>query len=115
MAPQTTQEKAGGLAPRQWLHDLELEDAALAALKERQMTGPDLYAARFTLGHMWGLGRPLRMAEMGRALRLSGRDPGASIRDYERGTTRISGPMAVAVQMMLAGALPPDGLECLKA
>lgn len=79
------------------------------------MTGPELYAARSTLGHMWGLGRPLRMAEMGRALRLSGRDPGASIRDYERGTTRISGPMAVAVQMMLAGALPPDGLECLKA
>jgi hypothetical protein len=79
------------------------------------MTAAELYAARATLGHMWGLGRPLHMSEMGRALRLSGRDPGASIRDYERGKTRISGPMAVAVLMMLAGALPPDGLECLKA
>jgi hypothetical protein len=51
------------------------------------------------------------MAEMGRALRLGGRDPGESIRDYERGTTRISGPMSVAVELMLSGALPPDGLE----
>jgi hypothetical protein len=53
------------------------------------------------------------MAEMGRALRLGGRDPGASIRDYERGTTRISGPMSVALDMMLKGALPPDGLDAL--
>lgn len=78
------------------------------------MTGPELRDARATLGHMWGLSRPLQMSEMGRALRLGGRDPGASIRDYERGTTRVSGPMSVAVRMMLAGALPPDGLDCLK-
>ena len=78
------------------------------------MTPDQLRAARATLGTMWGLGRPLLMSEMGRALRLSGRDPGASIRDYERGTTKISGPMSVAVDMMLSGALPPDGLECLK-
>lgn len=73
------------------------------------MTPDELRDARARLGSMWGLGRPLRMAEMGRALRLSGRDPGASIRDYERGTTKISGPVSVAVEMMLAGALPPDG------
>ena len=77
------------------------------------MTGDELRDARATLGHMWGLGRPLRMAEMGRALRLGGRDPGASIRDYERGKTGISGPMSVAVDMMLKGALPPDGLDAL--
>jgi hypothetical protein len=48
------------------------------------------------------------MAEMGRVLGLTGRDPGAGIRDYERGTTRISGPIALAVELMLAGARPAD-------
>lgn len=74
------------------------------------MTGPDLHAARATLGELWGKGRPLHMSELGRALRLGGRDPGASIRDYERGATSISGPISVAVEMMLRGALPPDGI-----
>jgi hypothetical protein len=74
------------------------------------MTGPDLHAARARLGTLWGFGRPLHASELGRALRLSGRDPGASVRDYERGTTSISGPVSVAVEMMLNGALPPDGI-----
>ena len=71
------------------------------------MTPDELYNARRTLGELWGLGRPLKASELGRALRLGGRDPGESIRDYERGKTRISGPMSVAVEMMLAGAKPP--------
>lgn len=79
------------------------------------MTADQLRNARATLGQLWGLGRPLHMSEMGRALRLGGRDPGASIRDYERGKTKISGPMSVAVEMMLKGALPPDGLDTLGA
>ena len=74
------------------------------------MTGDDMHAARGRLGHLWGFGRPLRASELGRVLRLSGRDPGASVRDYERGTTKISGPVSVAVEMMLAGAIPPDGI-----
>jgi len=74
------------------------------------MTGDDLHAARATLGELWGKGRPLLMSELGRALRLGGRDPGASIRDYERGKTKISGPMSVAVELMLEGARPPDGV-----
>lgn len=78
------------------------------------MTPETLREARATLGNLWGLGRPLKMAELGRALRLGGRDPGESINDYERGKTRISGPLAVAVEMMLAGALPPDGLDAIK-
>lgn len=72
------------------------------------MTGEDLKNARGLLGTLWNLGRPVSMAEMGRALRLGGRDPGESIRDYERGTTRISGPVSVCVEMMLAGDMPPD-------
>ena len=93
---------------REWLHDLEHEDATMALIDERAtMTPESLYNARRTLGAMWGLGRPLKASELGRALRLGGRDPGESIRDYERGKTRISGPMSVAVEMMLAGAKPP--------
>lgn len=71
------------------------------------MTPDELRDARGTLGELWGLGRPLHASEMGRALRLGGRDPGESIRDYERGKTRISGPMSVAIEMMLAGCKPP--------
>lgn len=74
------------------------------------MTPDELRDARATLGELWGFGRPLHAAELGRALRLGGRDPGESIRDYERGKTRISGPMSVAVDLMLKGALPPDGV-----
>ena len=74
------------------------------------MTGPELQEARGRLGMIWNLGRPVSMTELGRALRLTGRDPGASIRDYERGTTQISGPLSVAIDMMLNGALPPDGI-----
>ena len=77
------------------------------------LTGRQMRDARGRLGFMWGLGRPLRMSEMGRALRLSGSDPGRSIRDYEKGTTRISGPLSVAIEMMLAGAYPPDGLDSI--
>lgn len=73
------------------------------------MTPQDLTEARRTLGELWGLGRPLFASELARALRLGGRDPGETIRDYERGKTRISGPVSVAVEMMLAGAAPPDG------
>lgn len=74
------------------------------------MTPDDLYAARRTLGDLWGFGRPVHASELGRALRLAGRDPGESIRDYERGKTKISGPVSVAVEMMLRGAIPPDGI-----
>lgn len=74
------------------------------------MTPNELHAARDTLGRLWGFDRPLHASELGKALRLGGRDPGESIRDYERGKTKISGPVSVAVEMMLRGALPPDGL-----
>ena len=78
------------------------------------MTPDELRDARATLGELWGFGRPLNMTEMGRALRLGGNDPGESIRDYERNKTGISGPMSVAVDMMLAGAPPPDGLAKIR-
>jgi hypothetical protein len=74
------------------------------------MTPDQLHAARRALGEQWGKGRPLKASELGKALRLGGRDPGESIRDYERGKTKISGPMSVAVELFLRGVLPPDGV-----
>lgn len=79
------------------------------------MTGEELRNARAALGQMWGLGRPLKMSEMGRALGLGGRDPGESIRDYERGKTTISGPVDRLVRVYLGGVLPPDGLDSIRA
>ena len=70
------------------------------------MNPDQLRDARAVLGQMWGLGRPLRMSELGRALKLNGRDPGASVRDWERGHNPISGPVSVAVEAMLAGFKP---------
>ena len=72
------------------------------------MTGDELRAARRTLGEAWGLGRPLHMSELGRVLGLTGRDPGQSVGDYESGKTRISGPLALAIELMLAGGRPAD-------
>ena len=71
------------------------------------MTGAELTAARVKLGTMWGLGRPLGAAELGRLLRLGG-DPRARILEMERGKRPISGPVSVAIEMMLAGAKPPE-------
>ena len=77
------------------------------------MNGHDIRQARTTLGKLWGIGRALHCAELGRALRLSGADVGQSIRDYERGTTKVSGPMSAALDMMLNGSPPADPLEAI--
>ncbi|MDQ0507442.1 hypothetical protein [Xanthobacter agilis] len=42
------------------------------------------------------------MSEMGRALQLEGRDPGATVRDWET-RNRVSGPVAVSLAFMLGG------------
>lgn len=78
------------------------------------MTPEELHNARRALGELWGFGRPLHMSELGRACRLGGADPGQSIRDYERGATKISGPLSALVELYLRGALPPDGLDKLR-
>jgi hypothetical protein len=70
------------------------------------MTGEEIRRARAALGELWGLERPLYASELARALRLRGRDPGATVLAWEAGTP-ISGPVSVAIEMMLAGAKPP--------
>ena len=71
------------------------------------MTGHELQAARRTLGERWK-GRPLHLEEMARVLRLSGKDPGGTLREYES-RDQVSGPISPVVDMLLAGAEPPDG------
>lgn len=77
------------------------------------MTGKDIRQARAKLGKMWGLDRPLHAAELARALRLTGRDPGRSVLDWELGKP-VSGPVSVAIEMMLAGATPPTMDEAIR-
>ncbi len=76
------------------------------------MTGQELYDARATIGFAWGLNRPLHMSEMGRLLKLSGRDVGQSIRDWER-REGPTGPASVAISAMIDGWRPSDWKECL--
>jgi hypothetical protein len=81
------------------------------------MTGADMRAARAKLGELWGLGRPLHKAEMGRACYLAPSDPGQPIGDYERPVkpVGIPRPVAALVRLYLKGVLPPDGLEVIRA
>lgn len=78
------------------------------------MTPMQIRNARATLGRLWGMDRPLLASEFGRILGLAGRHPGATVLDWERGKAPISGPVSVAVEMMLAGARPPT-LGCVLA
>ena len=71
------------------------------------MTGHELRAARGRLGDLWSLGRPLRMAELGRVLGLQGRDVGATVRDWERGKSPISGPAGLADAVVVVPGLGP--------
>lgn len=80
------------------------------------MKGSDVHGARRTLGRLWGFGRDLMPAELGRAIRLAPTRSGQQVRRWEaRGDEAIPGPAAAAIEMMLAGALPPDGLEVVRA
>lgn len=66
--------------------------------------------ARETLGRMWGLDRPLTRAELARALDLSAKFGGSHVSKLEivdpakRAT--LSGPIKVAMQLMLDGGVP---------
>lgn len=77
------------------------------------MTGRDVRNARGRLGELWGLGRPLHAAELGRLLRLQGRDPGATVLTWER--EGPSGPAAVAIEAMLSGWRPDHFDEAVRA
>ena len=65
------------------------------------------------LGPLWGVDRPIRPAELGRALRLGPDDPGKSIAGWLNGRHAIPAPAGVAIEMFSLGALPPDGLRAV--
>jgi hypothetical protein len=71
----------------------------------------ELRAALRDLGALWGMTRPLRPAELGRALRLGPEQPGKSVANWLNARRQIPTPAMVAIEMMLLGALPPDGLS----
>jgi hypothetical protein len=71
------------------------------------VTGQDIHKARTILGELWGLDRPFCAAELGRALGLKGRDPGATVLAWEQEQTPVSGPVSLAIEAMLAGSFKP--------
>ncbi len=77
------------------------------------MIGDEVRDARATLGQMWNFGRPLFCSELGRVVRLMGRDPRNTVKAWgDRGA--IGGPASAAIQTRLNGALPPDGFLGMK-
>lgn len=66
----------------------------------------DVAQVRTDLGLLWGLDRALSRAELARALDLSPKYGGSHISKLEAGKTTLSGPIEVALRMMLAGARP---------
>lgn len=75
------------------------------------MTPAELTKARHSLGIKWGLNRPLHASELGRILGLRGRDPGATVLEWERGANPILGPEKLAIWYMLETDLKPFTLE----
>jgi hypothetical protein len=61
-----------------------------------------------------GLGRPLTKQELGRALALSPKYGGEHIAKIEAGKTTVSGPVEVAIRMMLKGAKPHTMEDVIK-
>jgi hypothetical protein len=71
----------------------------------------ELKAALVQLGELWNLRRPALPSELGRALRLGPSRPDQAVNHWLAGKVRIPAPAGVALEMMLLGALPPDGLN----
>lgn len=76
--------------------------------------GADLKGRMAEIGGLWGLGRPLRASELGRALRTCPTEPGKPVRNWLQGEAVMPGPASVAVEMFCLGVLPPDGLEIIR-
>lgn len=65
--------------------------------------------AMHVLGHRIGLKRPLRSAELGRALGLSGKNAGKSVDRWIRGETRPQKTKLHKINRLLAGGSPACG------
>jgi hypothetical protein len=72
------------------------------------MNGQDIRDACEDLGYAWGLGRPLCASELGRVVRLTGRDPGLKVTRWQSDRSPVQGPVSLCIEMMLAGAMSPE-------
>jgi hypothetical protein len=70
------------------------------------VTGDEVRNARHVIGLEMGLGRALELVELGRLLRLEGRDQGASVWEWERGHIPVKGPTSVAIEALVNGYRP---------
>lgn len=77
------------------------------------MSPQEMTEARRALGKMWGLDRWLTYGEMAHLLRLRPENGSETVMKWEEGSTPITGPVSVAVEMMLAGAVPPTRDQAL--
>lgn len=78
------------------------------------MSGLDISESRVRLGQVWGLGRPITKRELARALMLSDKYGDEHVAKMENGKSAVSGPIEVAVRMMLAGAKPPTMADVIR-
>jgi hypothetical protein len=78
------------------------------------LTGDDVRNARLAIGQAMGLGRPLRLVELGELLRLEGRDVGASVWEWERDHTPVKGPTSLAIEAMVDGWRPSGWRDCIR-
>jgi hypothetical protein len=74
----------------------------------------DIADVRVRLGGVWGLDRDVTKRELARALHLSPKYGDEHVAKMENHKTAISGPIDVALRMMLAGAKPPTMADVIK-
>jgi hypothetical protein len=74
----------------------------------------DIADVRVRLGGVWGLDRALTKRELARALALSEKHGDEHVAKMEAGKTAISGPIDVALRMMLGGAKPPTMADVIR-
>lgn len=79
------------------------------------VTGRELAQARRQLGNRWGLGRDLTLGELGAVLRLKSSNAWGTVESWEAGKREPSGPVTVAIELMLDGADPRHLQEALAA
>lgn len=81
--------------------------AHLIAWNGPPMTGADLEQARIRLGQLWHLDGALSVRDLSYALGFPPDAGPGLIHECEIGAREVGGPMSLAVDLMLEGALPP--------
>lgn len=84
----------------------------VAKLQEMTLPVPSLVqSARETLGRVLGLRSPASAADLGRVLRMPGRDPGARVNSWLDGVSSPSPAGVFALECVAAGMYPPGALD----